>query len=45
MRPQTQFTRSGDVHIAYKVVGNSPLARVWEDPVWTLRAVRREREA
>src|SRR6478735_165147 len=44
MRPETRYVKSGDVHIAYQVIGNgpidlvfvpgfvSPLELLWEDP-------------
>src|ERR1700716_3063400 len=44
MRPQTRYAKSGDVHIAYQIVGNGPLDLIyvpgwvshvefqWEDP-------------
>jgi len=28
-RPETKYTKSGDVHIAYQVTGNGPLDLVW----------------
>jgi hypothetical protein len=27
--PETRYAKSGDVHIAYQVVGNGPLDLVW----------------
>ena len=33
MVPKTQFTRSGDLHIAYQAVGNGPLDLVYV-PGW-----------
>jgi hypothetical protein len=47
MPPQTRFTRSGNLHIAYQVVGDGPLDLVyvpgwvshvelaWEEPLRT----------
>jgi pimeloyl-ACP methyl ester carboxylesterase len=44
--PQTRYAKSGDLHIAYQVVGDGPpdlvlvpgwvsnVARLWEDPGW-----------
>ena len=29
MRPATKYAKSGDVHIAYQVVGNGPIDVVW----------------
>ncbi|MGH2728222.1 MAG: alpha/beta fold hydrolase, partial [Actinomycetota bacterium] len=33
MRPKTRYAKSGDVHIAYQVVGDGPLDLVWV-PGW-----------
>lgn len=33
MQPKTRYARSGDVHIAYQVVGEGPLTIVWV-PTW-----------
>jgi class 3 adenylate cyclase/alpha-beta hydrolase superfamily lysophospholipase len=32
MAPQTRYTRSGDVHIAYQVIGNGPIDLVYVPP-------------
>ena len=51
MRPETQYARSGDVHIAYQVLGNGPLDLVsvpgWISHVeydWELPAYQRFQE-
>src|SRR5437764_14762000 len=52
MPPETSYARTGDVHIAYQVVGSGPIdllwvptwiwqvEHVWEEP-WTARMFRR----
>src|SRR5246127_548625 len=52
MAPETKYARSGDLHIAYQVVGDGPvdllwvptwvwqIEHVWEQP-WIARAFRR----
>lgn len=52
MQPQTRYAKSGDVHIAYQVVGDGPRDLVfvpgawshcdlmWEDPAWARFAAR-----
>jgi len=52
MQPQTRYAKSGDVHIAYQVIGEGPrdlvcsfgsashVELIWEDPSWVRFAER-----